>query len=59
MQASDYGAQIAVLPEMFARFNQGYNLVHYQEKLANGLIQDFLANIAQKYKLWIVVGLSQ
>jgi deaminated glutathione amidase len=56
MQASDSGAQIAVLPEMFATFNQGYNLIHYQEKLGNGLIQDFLANIAQKYKLWIVSG---
>ena len=55
--AADKGAQLVVLPEMFACFGQDpSHILLLKEQPGAGKIQDFLADIALKYNLWIVGG---
>lgn len=54
-QAATQGAQLAVLPEMFAVFGMDANN-QIKEDYGHGKIQDFLALQAIKNKLWIVGG---
>ncbi len=56
-QASNQGAVLAVLPEMFVMFGeQALDKVRIKEKSGTGKIQDFLAALAIKYNIWIVAG---
>ena len=56
-QAADNGAQLVVLPENFALMseNQAQRCALAEED-ANGPIQAAVADLAQKYSLWIVAG---
>jgi len=56
-QATDYGAHIVVLPEMFAIMGlDQMDKVNCKEKLGSGIIQDFLRNQAIENNIWIVGG---
>lgn len=56
-QAVDEGAQLVVLPEMFAIMGlDQLDKVKYKEVLGQGPIQDFLHNQAEKHKIWLVGG---
>lgn len=56
-QASEQGALLAVLPEMFVIFGEdAKNRIEIKESYGSGPIQDFIGQLAQKYKIWIVGG---
>lgn len=56
-QASETGATLIVLPEMFPIF--GYrptDKVNVKEKFGQGKIQSFLSTQAKKHNIWLVGG---
>ena len=56
-EASSHGAQLVVLPEMFAIMGKTQtDKVHVAEKYGNGKIQTFMSFCAKKYNIWIVGG---
>lgn len=56
-QAAAQGARLVVLPEMFPLLGcQSSEKITHQEKPGSGKIQDFLAQIAAKQKVWVVGG---
>lgn len=56
-QAVDSGARLVVLPENFAIMGMNeYDKVKVREADGNGPIQDFLAEQAQRHKIWLVGG---
>jgi deaminated glutathione amidase len=59
-EAAAKGAQLAVLPEMFPLLGQGPEFTQarmkIQENEGQGLIQDFLSDIARRLNLWIIGG---
>lgn len=56
-QAADQGAQLVVLPEMFAIMGlDQMDKVKYREVYGYGQIQDFLKEAAIKHRIWIVGG---
>ena len=58
-QAAQAGAQLVVLPEMFAIMgmdNPKVELNTIKEPLDHGVIQDFLAQQAQTHRLYLVGG---
>lgn len=55
--AADAGAEMVVLPENFAAMTmQQADLLKIQEQEGHGPIQDFLAQLAEKHRIWIVAG---
>src|SRR3990167_11223521 len=55
--ASHNGAQLVVLPEMFAIMGKNAtDKVDVGEKYKDGKIQSFLSRCAKKYNIWIVGG---
>jgi len=56
-KAADNGAQLIVLPEMFAIMGKhAADKVSVSEKYGDGKIQSFLSDCAKKYNTWIVGG---
>lgn len=56
-QAAEQGAELVVLPEYFAIMGRkDTDKVAVCESFGGGLIQDFLAALAQKYQVWLVGG---
>ncbi len=56
-EASNNGAKLIVLPEMFAIMGfTATDSVAVQEPFGNGKIQDFLAIQAKQHRVWIVSG---
>ena len=56
-EASDNGAKLVVLPEMFAIMGvTATDAVTVQESFGAGKIQNFLAEHAKKHQVWIVGG---
>lgn len=56
-QAVDKGAQLIVLPEMFALMGlDQMDKVKTREKFGAGQIQDFLSQQARKHHIWLVGG---
>jgi predicted amidohydrolase len=55
-QAAIQGATIAVLPEMFPTLAVENGHLIAKEKMGAGPIQDFLAQKAREYNLWIIGG---
>jgi len=56
-EASDNGAQLIVLPEMFAIMGEkAADKVAIAEKYGDGEIQSFLSRCAKQYNVWIVGG---
>lgn len=56
-QAADAGAELAVLPEYFCLLGaQDTDKLNIAEPLGGGLLQDFLAQCATDFKLWIAGG---
>ena len=56
-EASSNGAQLVVLPEMFAIMGkEATDKVKAAEKYGDGKIQNFLSECAKKYNVWIVGG---
>lgn len=56
-QAKTMGAQLAILPEMFAlQGKMPMDNVNIAESFGNGMIQDFLQEQAMMHQLWIVGG---
>lgn len=56
-QASEEGAGLVVLPEMFAIMGHNdQDAVAVAEADGEGQIQDFISRTAQKYGVWIVAG---
>lgn len=56
-EAVSKGARMVVLPENFALMpRHSAQLLAITETLGEGLIQGFLANLAEKYQCWIVAG---
>ncbi len=56
-KATDAGAQLAVLPEMFAMLGEtSLNALNIAETFGNGEIQHFLSEQAKSNNLWIVGG---
>lgn len=56
-EAADKGAQLVVLPEMFAVMGiDQLDKVKIREPLGQGPIQDFLSQQAAKYNVWLVGG---
>ncbi|PJD90774.1 MAG: hypothetical protein CK424_08920 [Legionella sp.] len=56
-QAAASGAVLAVLPEMFPKIGQiPHDINLYKESYGHGKIQDCLAEIALKHRIWIVGG---
>lgn len=56
-QAAQEGAELAVLPEYFCMLGQrDTDKLAIQEPYGKGPVQDFLADWAQKLKLWVVAG---
>lgn len=56
-EAANKGCDLCVLPEMFATLGLPEDQKESaKEKLGNGPIQDFLAELARKNKIWIVGG---
>jgi predicted amidohydrolase len=55
--AVDAGAKLVVLPENFSIMGmKEQDKVEIREKQGSGLIQEFLAEHARKYKIWLVAG---
>ncbi|GAW85244.1 nitrilase [Bathymodiolus platifrons methanotrophic gill symbiont] len=55
--ASNAGAKLVALPENFALMGQHeHDKIEQKEQDGSGPIQDFLANTAKKYAVWIVAG---
>ncbi|MDH5544637.1 MAG: carbon-nitrogen hydrolase family protein [Gammaproteobacteria bacterium] len=54
--AAEEGAQLVVLPENFAQMSADRDLLKIKEKDGSGPIQDFLSEIAEKFKIWLVGG---
>lgn len=56
-EASARGAQLVVLPEMFACFGQDQSQIKLlRERPGSGKVQDFLASLAKKHRIMIVGG---
>lgn len=56
-KASENGAQLVVLPEMFAIMGKTEkDKVDASEKYSDGPIQSWLAAVSKKYNIWIVSG---
>ena len=56
-QAVGQGAQLIVLPEMFAIMGlDQMDKIKYSEPFGHGPIQDFLREQAQQHRVWIVGG---
>jgi nitrilase len=56
-EAAKLGAKLIALPENFAIMGEHeLDKVKVKEKDGQGVIQDFLSNIAKKYGVWIVGG---
>jgi predicted amidohydrolase len=56
-QAAEQGAQLIVLPEMFAIMGlDQMDKVKYSEPFGRGPIQDFLRAKAKEFRMWIVGG---
>jgi len=56
-QAAKAGAKLITLPENFALMGENeFDKVEHREADGKGVIQDFLAKTAEKYKVWIVAG---
>ena len=56
-QAVREGAKLIILPEMFAIIGSTPDvLLQAKEKYGEGPIQDFLAEQAQRHKIWLVAG---
>src|SRR3990167_1884367 len=56
-EASDQGAQLVVLPEMFAVMGMDQmDKIKVREKLGDGLIQHFLSEEAREHGIWLVGG---
>lgn len=55
--AADQGASLVVLPEMFAMMGLAQDeKVRLRETVGQGLIQDFLSEMAIKQNLWLIGG---
>ncbi|SMG63325.1 carbon-nitrogen family hydrolase [methanotrophic bacterial endosymbiont of Bathymodiolus sp.] len=56
-EAANAGAKLVALPENFALMGQNeFDKINQKEQEGSGPIQEFLANTAQKYAVWIVAG---
>ncbi|MGR9072186.1 MAG: carbon-nitrogen hydrolase family protein [Gammaproteobacteria bacterium] len=56
-EAAKAGAKLVVLPENFALMGESeFDKVKIRETDGKGPIQDFLANVATKYGVWVVGG---
>jgi nitrilase len=56
-EAAKAGAKLVALPENFALMgDHEQDKVKAKEADGSGLIQDFLANVAKKYAIWIIGG---
>lgn len=56
-EAAKAGAKLVALPENFAIMGiNEYDKVQARERDGEGPIQDFLANVAKKYEVWVVGG---
>ncbi len=56
-EAAEHGAELAVLPEMFAIIGwKATDKVELKEKYGDGKIQNFLSEQARKNKIWLVGG---
>ncbi|MBX9704719.1 MAG: carbon-nitrogen hydrolase family protein [Gammaproteobacteria bacterium] len=56
-QAAQHGAQLVVLPEMFAIMGKtDQDKLKVKEPFGNGKIQNFLAGQAKKHNIWIIGG---
>ncbi|MCK5872532.1 MAG: carbon-nitrogen hydrolase family protein [Methylococcales bacterium] len=56
-KASERGAQLVTLPENFALMGVNeFDKVSHKEVQGAGIIQDFLAHCALKYKVWLIGG---
>ncbi len=55
-KASEEGAVLVVLPEMFPTLAVENGHIQAREKIGSGPIQDFLSRMAKQYQLWIVGG---
>ncbi len=57
MEAAKAGAELVALPENFALMGESeFTKVQEREEDGSGHIQDFLAQTARKYSLWVVGG---
>jgi deaminated glutathione amidase len=54
--AKDQGAELVVLPEMFASMTPKKTLLNLKEEYGQGPIQNELMALAKKYQLWIIGG---
>jgi predicted amidohydrolase len=51
------GARMVVLPEYFSVMGmQEEDMVHAREQAGTGVVQDFLATMARKHRIWVVGG---
>ncbi len=56
-EAAKAGAKLVALPENFALMGQSeFDKIEHKETDGSGPIQEFLANTAKKYALWIIAG---
>ena len=56
-KATDDGVKLLVLPENFALMGLlETDKLKIAENYGHGMIQDFISNLAKKYKIWVVAG---
>lgn len=56
-KAVQQGAKVVVLPEFFAIMGKNeLDKVHAREEDGNGVIQNFLSDMARQHKIWLVGG---
>jgi nitrilase len=56
-EAAKAGAKLVALPENFAIMGMNeFDKLKVSEQDGRGIIQDFLANVAKKYNVWVVGG---
>ena len=54
---SDTKTEIVILPENFALMPENDNdYIKFSENLDDGQIQNYISDLARRYKLWIVAG---
>src|SRR5690625_4731165 len=55
--AAEAGARLVFLPDYFCIMGkQDHDKITQQEKDGEGILQEFLANQAKKYQLWLIGG---